>query len=180
MRLGIVLTALIVFLSSLNGCSSKKAIAKNTTQISQIAHSSRDRFSNLAQETEHMDVMFVRNQAKEGIREQSRIISLAYDTMEHIPGISDATPWWGTVLSYGFIAFSVIGVFMILWYLGLGIPIKAVMRMFTSLIPKGKRDAAKLMREAQRPNSKTSVEEAVAVLRATDKDFDAAYRKETK
>lgn len=180
MRLGFVLIVLSLLSS---GCSPSKQMAKNMTGVAKTAQSSKERFdiiSSEVQKTGHIDVLLIGDQAKAGSKEQTRIIDLVHNTVELLPDVEDATPWWGDTITYGFIALAVVGSFATLWYLGLGIPIKALMRSFTTLIPKGKRDAAKLMIEAQDPNSETSVEEAVAVLRATDKDFDAAYRKEKK
>ena len=179
MRLGYAL----IVLSLINGCSPSKQIGSNVSDIARISQSSKDRFNTIQEEvlkTEHIDVLLIRDQAKAGSNEQQKIMDLVFDTMEVLPFIDDEAPWWGSTLEYGFIALAIVGTFALLWYLGLGIPIKALMRSFAAFIPRGKRDAAKLMREAQDPNSKTSIEEAIAVLRATDKDFDAAYRKEKK
>jgi cellobiose-specific phosphotransferase system component IIB len=175
--------ALIVLILLSSGCSSSKQMARNMTEVARTAQSSKERFdmiSNEALKTEHIDVLLIGDQAKAGSKEQERIIDIMHDTVELLPDIQDAVPWWVPILEYGLLSLALIGTFALLWYLGLGKPIRAFMRLFASLIPSGKRDAAKLMIEAQDPNSKTSVEEAVAVLRATDKDFDAAYRKEKK
>lgn len=180
MRLEIVLIALSLLG---NACSPTKTIANNVTETIKLARSSHERFETIAEEsrkTEHIDVLSIGEQAREGAMEQQEIIEIMYGTVEVLPMIEDASPWWISTLNYGLLVLGIIGTFAVLWYLGLGKPIKAIMRLFTSLIPSGKREAAKLMKEAQDPESKTTVAEAVAVLRATDKDFDAAYRKESK
>ena len=180
MRLGYALIALSLVV---NGCSPSEKIGNNVVAIAKTSQSSKDRFDIIQEEarkTEHIDVLLIGDQAKAGSKEQQEIIDLVFDTVKVLPFIDDEVPWWGNTIKYGFIALAIVGTFALLWYLGLGIPIKAFMRSFAAFIPRGKRDAAKLMREAQDPNSKTSIEEAIAVLRATDKDFDAAYRKEKK
>lgn len=180
MRLGFVLIVLSLLGS---GCSPSKQMAKNMTEVARTSQSSKERFDTIGsevQKTGHIDVLLIGDQAKAGSKEQARIIDIVHDTVELMPDIEDAVPWWVPILEYGLLSLALIGTFALLWYLGLGKPIRAFMRLFASFIPSGKRSAAKLMIEAQDPNSKTSVEEAVAVLRATDKDFDAAYRKEKK
>ena len=100
------------------------------------------------------------------------------DIITTLPQVEDSVPWWATLVQYGFIATSIIGVLVLLWYLGLGYPIKALMRNFSSLIPSSKRSAAKLLVKANDPESETTTRELIAVLRATDPDFNAAYQKE--
>lgn len=180
MRLGLAWIVLIVVI---NGCSPSKQISKNITKVSETALSSRDRFNTIVEEvhkTEYIDVLLISDQAKAGAKEQEQIMNIVNNTVELLPQIEDSVPWWVPILEYGLLSLAIIGTFAVLWYLGLGKPIRAFMRLFASFIPSGKRDAAKLMIEAQDPHSKTSVEEAVAVLRAADPDFNAAYKKEKK
>ena len=75
---------------------------------------------------------------------------------------------------------AIIGSFVLLWYLGLGYPIKALMRSFASFIPSKKREAAKLLVQSQDDDSPTTMREAIAVMRATDKEFNAAYKRAIK
>lgn len=180
MRLGYAWIVLIVLI---NGCSPSKQIGKNVVEVSRVAQSSKERFQTIEEEvrkTEHMDVLLISDEAKHGAKEQQDIIDIMYNTVELLPEIDDTVPWWAPILEYGLLSLGIIGAFVILWYLGLGKPIRAFMRLFASMIPEGKKETAKLMIEAEDDTSRTSIREAVAVLRATDKDFDAAYKKEKK
>jgi len=164
-------------------CSSVEKISNNTMEIARTAHSSQGRFDSINEEarvTGYVDVNKIQVEASEGSKEQAYIVSLAEEVIQEIPNVEDSVPWWAGLIKWGFISTSVIGVFVILWYLGLGYPIKALMRTFSSFIPTPKKESAKLLLQAQDPNKETTYREAVAVMRATDKDFNAAYKKQTK
>jgi len=170
-------------LSVLSSCSSVESINNNALDVADIARSSLGRFETISQEariTGFVDEELILRESLSGIEEQERIINHVNDIIKEIPNIEDSIPWWANLIQWGFISLAVVGSFVLLWYLGLGYPIKAIMRRFASLIPARKKEAAKLLYEAQSPNSDTTVNEAVAVLRATDKDFDAAYKRQAK
>ena len=162
-------------------CSSVGKISNSAVEVSDLARSSQGRFQTIeteAQKTELIDTGLIVSEAQAGSGEQESIIQYANNILDTIPYIEDSVPWWATLMKWGFVALAVVGTLVIIWHLGLGYPIKALMRSFSSFIPSGKKSAAKLMIRAKDPTSKTSVEEVIAVLRATDKDFDAAYKKE--
>lgn len=174
-------SALVILSVTLASCSSVEKINRNSIEVVEIAQSSKDRFTTIANEsrvTGYLDKDKIQSEALAGAKEQDNIIYLAKEVIKTIPRVEDSVPWWASLLQWGFIGTSIVGVLVILWYLGLGYPIKAVMRSFASLIPSKKRQAAKLLVEAQDPESGTSIDEAVAVMRATDKDFNAAYKKQ--
>lgn len=174
--------ALIVLIIS-SGCSSVGKISDHTVRVSELATASKHKFETIreeAQKTKFIDVPLIVTTATQGISEQEEIIEGTKVILGEIPKIEDAIPWWATMINYIMIATSIIGIFVLLWYLGLGTPIKALMRRFSLTISSDKKSVAKLIQEAQDPNSKTSINEAIAVMRATDKEFDAAYRKEKK
>ena len=171
----------LIALSLSSGCSGVKTISNRTVDIASLAQSSKTRFEIIEEEarkTELIDQVLIASEASRGVKEQIEIIENTNDIVKVLPTIEDSVPWWATLLQYGLIAASIIGVLAILWYLGLGYPIKALMRNFSLFIPKGKKSAAKLLVEANDPTKETSIREMIAVLRATDPDFNAAYLKE--
>lgn len=175
-------TVLIVLITTVS-CSSVEKISDRTIKVSELAASSKQKFQTIqeeAQKTKFIDVPLIVATADEGIKEQEEIIGSTKEILGEIPKIEDAIPWWATMVNYIMIATSIIGIFVLLWYLGLGAPIKALMRKFSLTISSDKKSIAKLIQESQDPNSSTSINEVIAVMRATDKEFDAAYRKEKK
>ena len=173
--------ALIVL--SLTSCSSVEKINNNALDIADVATISKQRFvtiMNEARVTGFVDKDLIFSEAQAGAEEQNTIISHTNNIVKAIPHVEDSVPYWAKLMQWGLIALAVIGSFVLLWYLGLGYPIKAIMRSFSSMIPSKKKESAKLLFNAQDPDSATTVREAVAVLRATDKDFDAAYKKAIK
>jgi hypothetical protein len=166
---------------SLTSCSGVQKISQRATNIVDVASSSQKRFETIGEEarkTTDMDRSLIVSEATAGVKEQKTIIDNVNDIITTLPQVEDSVPWWATLVQYGFIATSIIGVLVLLWYLGLGYPIKALMRNFSSLIPSSKRSAAKLLVKANDPESETTTRELIAVLRATDPDFNAAYQKE--
>ncbi len=176
MRYGFVLIVL-----SLSACSGVQKISNSAVEVSELARSSQSRFETIeveAQKTELIDTSLIASEAKAGSEEQRNILGYVNNILEEIPNIEDSVPWWANLMKWGFVALAVLGVFVILWYLGLGYPIKAIMRSFSSFIPSSKKSAARLLVKANDDESPTTVREMIAVLRATDPDFDAAYKKE--
>tara|TARA_R100001015_G_C4634444_1_gene200962 strand:+ start:3692 stop:4207 length:516 start_codon:yes stop_codon:yes gene_type:complete len=168
-------------LSLVSGCSGVQKISNRATNIGETARSSQTRFETIEEEaskTELIDHSLIVSEASQGAKEQATIVKSVNDIIKTIPNIEDSVPWWATLMQYGFVAAAIFGVLALLWYLGLGYPIKALMRNFSSLIPSNKKSAARLLVKANDSESKTTVREMIAVLRATDPDFNAAYKKE--
>ena len=173
--------ALVLIVCSLISCSGVQKISNNAVDIADTARSSKTRFETIEEEaskTELIDHSLIIKEASQGTKEQLSIIDSVNNIISEIPKIDDTIPWWATLLQYGFIAAAVLGVLALLWYLGLGYPIKALMRSFSMFIPSGKKSAARLLVKANEAESETTVREMIAVLRATDPDFNAAYKKE--
>lgn len=177
MRYVFVLTAL----SLLSSCSGVQKISNNAVEIHETAESSKARFGIISENirvNEYVDKDLIQRESLAGAQEQDYIINLAKEVIQTIPSVEDSVPWWANAIQWGFISLAIVGTLVILWYLGLGYPIKAFMRLFSSFIPQKKRESAKLLLEAQDDTSSTTLNEAVAVMRAQDKDFDAAYKKQ--
>jgi hypothetical protein len=82
------------------------------------------------------------------------------------------------MLTYGLIALSVIGVVAILWMTGLGTFIKRLLAAAGMFIPAGERREANIAAKALNDDSDVTLREWIAVRRAQDPMFDAAYRRE--
>ena len=168
---------------SLSSCSGVERINNRAIDIKDNAQKSHARFETINEEvqvTGFVDKKLISSEAQAGAEEQERIIDYVDVILKTIPSVEDAVPWWANLLQWGFIALAIIGSFVLLWYLGLGYPIKALMRSFASFIPSKKREAAKLLVQSQDDDSPTTMREAIAVMRATDKEFNAAYKRAIK
>jgi hypothetical protein len=106
-----------------------------------------------------------------------RIIGESADIAGAVSGVKDTTPWWADMISYGFIALAIIGVCVLLWYTGIGTFISKIFYSLGLFIPEKKLQQAKVLAEAKDETDPTTIREAIAVLRASDPAFNAAYKK---
>ena len=120
----------------------------------------------------------VKADAKAGKREQAAILAASESIVQALPGVKDVTPWSASLLSYGLIALSVVGVVALLWMTGLGAFVKRLLAALGLLIPAAERREANLAAKAIDYGSDVSVREWIAARRASDPMFDAAYRRE--
>jgi hypothetical protein len=172
----IVLTSL--FLVS---CSSVERITTNSLEISELANTSATAFQNISievQKTKDIDRDFILSESNMGYEQQIMILDKSKDIISHIPRVEDSVPWWATLVKWVFVGLSVVGVGFILWYTGIGYLIKKLCYSVGLLIPSNKKTEARMLIKAMDSNESTTTEEAIAVLRANDKAFDAAYRRE--
>lgn len=153
-------------------------LARDANKVQTLATSSKERFQAIDSVTrnELIDVETIQLNATEGIKEQETIISITKDTLVNLTKVEDKVPWWSTMIVYVMVGLSILGSCFLLWYLGLGHLTKA---LFIRLgwISSRKMDQASLLTEALDKSSKTTVEEAVAVLRAEDPELNQAFKK---
>ena len=90
--------------------------------------------------------------------------------------ITNTTPWWADLLSYGFIALAIVGIVVLLWYTGIGKLIQKFIYSLGLFIPDQKKQQAKLLAEVKDETDPTTIREAIAAFRASDPAFDAAYK----
>lgn len=90
--------------------------------------------------------------------------------------IKDVTPWWATLLQYGFISIIGIAIIVILWQTGIG----QAIRVAIGWIPSNKKKEAALAQSVLNENNQETVREWIAAKRLSDPEFDAAWRKESK
>jgi hypothetical protein len=150
----------LVFLA---GCSATKEISTSNHYIQREAMS-----------------IIRTNDIKVAHKHANNIISESSDIAGAVGNVKDTIPWWGDMITYGAIALAVIGVCFLLWYTGVGSLIKKVVYSLGLFIPDKKLQQAKVLAEAKDDTDPTTIREAIAVMRASDPAFDAAYKKVSK
>jgi hypothetical protein len=90
-----------------------------------------------------------------------------------LPGVTDRTPWWADLLRWLAIAAAGAAAVWILTASG----ILGAVRAALGWIPEPKRRAANLLAAAVDDSKPETTREAIAAMRAQDREFDAAWRK---
>ena len=170
---------LISLLFVLCSCKSPvQEIAKSANTVQAMASSSKERFLAIdsATRNELIDVETIQDNSAKGVQEQETIIELTKNTLVNLTKVEDKVPWWSTLIVNIMIGLSILGGCFMLWYLGIGHLTKA---LFIRLgwISSRKMDQASLLSEALDKSSRTTVEEAVAVLRSEDPELNQAFKK---
>lgn len=148
----------IILGAAVAGCASApERIAGNAGEIRTLADSSRDRFVVVGD--------------NDGVREQDRIIDLSAEIGVDASAVDPTTPQWVSTLELALYAAITVAVVVILWQTGLGLAIRRLL----GWIPRRKRSAAKLLREAC--DHPTQIREAAAAIRTADPLIDAAWRR---
>jgi len=160
------------------GCSDTQRIADASGVIRTSAESSKARFERVETSALAANDRQIVTEARAGAKEQATIIGATEAIVRALPGVKDVTPWWATVLTYGLIALSVVGVVALLWMTGLGAFVKRLLAAVGLMIPAAERREANLAAKAIDYGSDVSVREWIAARRASDPMFDAAYRRE--
>ncbi len=173
----LLLSSIILF-----GCSSVKEISSSNQNIQDTAIKSKEKFEFIHEETrgpEVPDFIKIHEVSAQGLLEQTYILKETKDIVQATTGVKDITPWWSEMIVYCMICLSILGVVFGLWYLGVG---KLTQAIFLKLgfIASAKKEQAKLFIDALDTNNKTTIEEAIAALRAKDEALNAAFEKEKK
>ena len=171
------IAALVLVLGTI-GCSDTQRIADASGVIRTNAESSKARFGRVETSALAANDRQVATDARAGAKEQAAIIGATEAIVRALPGVKDVTPWWATMLTYGLIALSVVGVVALLWMTGLGTFVKRLLAALGLFIPAGERREANIAAKAIDYGSDVSVREWIAARRASDPMFDAAYRRE--
>jgi hypothetical protein len=144
------------------------------------AESSKDRFARVETYGAASNDRRIVTEARAGAKEQGRIIGATETIVRALPGVKDVTPWWANLLSWGLIALSVVGVVALLWMTGLGAFVKRLLAAVGLMIPAAERREANIAAKALNDDSDVTLREWIAVRRAQDPMFDAAYRREAR
>ena len=113
------------------------------------------------------DITIAHKHAKIILDETSDIASV-------IGNIKDITPWWATLLQYGFMSIIGIALVIILWQTGIG----QAIRVAIGWIPSNKKKEAALAQSVLDESKPEGIREWIAAKRLSDPEFDAAWRKE--
>jgi len=175
MRLAMLMAAALLAA----GCSASGRIAENANEVRRLAESSRGRFDAIGTEVLQPapDVATIAREAEGGSAEQDAIIHATAGIVEALPGVSDVTPWWATLIARVMVALAVVGVAVILWTTGIGALVKRALWSFGLLLPRSAVSDADLARSMLDPSRPESAREYVAARRASDPAFEAAWRK---
>jgi hypothetical protein len=141
------------------GCSPLAKVSSNTNAI-----------------REEAQVLIDHGQAtgdREVVTRAQRINDLAADTHTQLSGLEDKVPAWLTTLWMAALAVVVVGVVVLLWQTGLG----TAVRVAIGWLPRAKVRDADLAAGMLDPNNPENAREYVAERRASDPEFDAAWRR---
>jgi hypothetical protein len=141
------------------GCSPLAKVSSNTNAIRQEAQ-----------------ILIDHGQAtgdREVVTRAQRINDLAADTHSQLSGLEDKVPAWLSTLWMAALAVVVVGVVVLLWQTGLG----TAVRVAIGWLPRAKIRDADLAVGMLDPNNPENAREYVAARRASDPEFDAAWRR---
>lgn len=102
------------------------------------------------------------------------ILNETSDIANVIGNVKDVTPWWATLIQYGFIAIIGIAIVIVLWQTGIG----QAIRIAIGWIPTNKKKEAALAVSVLDDTKPEGIREWIAAKRLSDPEFDAAWRKE--
>lgn len=147
------------WMMSIAGCSSTQNIAADANEI----------------RTESRELVKHGNAIKDGevVSRAERIDALAANIHGELPGVADKVPAWVSMLTWAAVAVVAVAVLLIGWQSG----VFSGLRVLLGWLPRKKVSQAELavdMLDDTRPEGER---ELVAALRASDKEFDAAYRR---
>ena len=156
----------ILAVNLLVGCSDLARVSRNATEIQAESQALIDHGKSVGDQ--------------EVVTRAGRIHDLAADVHARIPHLEDKEPAWLSVLWWCAVAAVVAGVAVVLWQTGLGTAI----RVAIGWLPRRKVQDAALASGMLDPSKPEDAREYVAARRASDPEFDAAWRrihkKETK
>ena len=143
----------------LAGCSATQRVSENANEIRSEA-----RF--LSTHGEQVG-------DKEVVARADRIYDLAAGIHDQLPGLEDRTPAWMETLVWVAVAVVAVAVCVMLWQTGLG----QAIRIAIGWIPRKKERDADLAYRMLDKESPEDAREYVAARRASDPEFDAAWRR---
>lgn len=141
------------------GCSSTERISDSANEIRSEA-----RFLSTHGEAIH---------DKEVVTRADRIYELAAGIHAELPGVKDRTPAWMETLLWLAVAVASVAACIILWQTGVG----QAIRIAIGWIPRKKVSDADLASRMLDEKSPEDAREYVAARRASDPEFDAAWRR---
>lgn len=152
------------------GCSASERIAVEANTIGERAGTIHRLATRIGERSQDADT--VADAAT--IAVESAAISKSTQAIHTaLPGVTDRTPWWADLLRWLAIAAAGAAAVWILTASG----ILGAVRAALGWIPKAKVREAELARDALDPNKEETLREWISAKRASDREFDAAWRK---
>jgi hypothetical protein len=164
----------LIFLCTLVlGCSASQQIAEEANAISGHAH----QIHRLAEQIRHtsQEVESIRS-ATEIQTEASAITESVGGIHKALPGVKDVVPWWATLLQWALIAAA--GAALV--WVGTASGAFSAIRVAIGWLPRRKVDEAHMAAATLAQDKPETLREWIAMKRASDKEFDAAWRKANK
>lgn len=141
------------------GCSATERVSENANEIRGEARA--------------LSLHGEKTQDKEVVTRAERIYDLAADIHDQLPGLEDKTPAWMETLVWVAGAVVAVAAVVLLWQTGLG----QAIRIAVGWIPRKKVSDADLASRMLDEKSPEDAREYVAARRASDPEFDAAWRR---
>jgi len=152
------------------GCSASQQIATSATAIREYASEIKERSVEIQKESTNS---FVLINAKSINNITDKIIAEVGDVQKAIPNIADITPWWATLLKWGFVMVAVIAATFLLMQSGA----LTAFRLLIGWIPQKTQKEAHIAINALDPQKDDNVTTWIAAKRASDPLFNAAWLK---
>lgn len=149
----------MIVVLALTGCSQVERIAGNTNVIREDAQALIDHGQAISDQ--------------EVVDRATRIDRNASDIHVQLTKVQDITPAWLSTLKWWGIAVVVAGIAFLVWNSGIG----SAVRIAIGWLPRAKVRDADLASGMLDPNNPENAREYVAARRASDPEFDAAWRK---
>ena len=164
-QVGLILTCSLVL-----GCSASQRIAVEANTISGEAQEIRS----LAEQIRHtsQEVESQRSAAEIQTR-ASVIIESVGGIHKALPGVKDVVPWWATLLQWALIAAA--GAALVWFFTASGL--FTALRVAIGWLPRRKVTEAQMAAATLAGDKPETLREFIAMKRASDKEFDAAWRK---
>lgn len=159
-----------LFCLLLMGCSASERIAVEANTIGERAETIHRLATRIGERSQDADT--VADAATIAV-EASAIGKSTQAIHTALPGVTDRTPWWADLLRWLAIAAAGAAAVWILTASG----ILGAVRAALGWIPKAKVREAELARDALDPNKEETLREWISARRASDREFDAAWRK---
>ena len=162
---GLILLCLLVL-----GCSASQHIAEEANAISGHArqiHELADQIRNTSKEVESI------RSATEIQLEAQKIRASVAEIHATLPGVKDITPWWADLIRWLLIASAGAALVWVLYATGAA----SAIRVAIGWIPRRKINEAEMAVATLAQDKPETLREWIAMKRASDKEFDAAWKK---
>ncbi len=161
---------LILVCSCVLGCSASQHIAEEANTISMRA----DRIIRITDQIGHTskEVESIRS-ATEIQMEAQKIRASVAEIHATLPGVKDITPWWADLIRWLLIAAAGAALVWVLYATGAA----SAIRVAIGWIPRRKINEAEMAAATLAQDKPETLREWIAMKRASDKEFDAAWKK---